>query len=197
MDGHRHFAAAVIVIRGALCAAIRDSYFDERPLGIRCGALTRKLAALLIAKGGWRDRSGALRIAIFVLYTMRCAHVELLSCFILGCAATDQVHVEDYNREMLQPLTKFRQQHRRTVDGRLCAAAFVQNRKAYTGCTNSANPLGESGRMWCYVEPQVSVVNVIFVAFQKSVASVVCSSWVGRRHGITAVIALSAQLFQQ
>ena len=42
-------------------------------------------------------------------------------------------------------------------DGRLCAAAFVQNRKSYTGCTDAANPAGESGRPWCYVEAQVRV----------------------------------------
>jgi len=48
-----------------------------------------------------------------------------------------------------------RQQHRRTIDGRLCAAAFVQNRKTYTSCTDSPNPAGESGRPWCYVEAQV------------------------------------------
>lgn len=35
----------------------------------------------------------------------------------------------------LQRISRNRQQHRRTVDGRLCAAAFVQNRQAYTGCT--------------------------------------------------------------
>ena len=43
---------------------------------------------------------------------------------------------------------------RRTLDGRLCAAAFVQNRQAYTGCTDAPNPDGESGRPWCYVESQ-------------------------------------------
>jgi len=61
---------------------------------------------------------------------------------------------EGYSREQLQPLTNFRQQHRRTIDGRLCAAAFVQNRKSYTGCTDAPNPTGESGRPWCYVEAQ-------------------------------------------
>ena len=60
-----------------------------------------------------------------------------------------------YQREQLQPLTKFRQQHRRTVDGRLCAAAFVQDRHAYTGCTDAPDPDGESGREWCYVEAQI------------------------------------------
>ena len=42
-------------------------------------------------------------------------------------------------------------------DGRLCAAAFVQNRRSYTGCTDAPNPSGESGRPWCYVEAQAHV----------------------------------------
>ena len=43
-------------------------------------------------------------------------------------------------REQLKPLTQFRQQHRKTLDGRLCAAAFVQDRKAYTDCSTAPNP---------------------------------------------------------
>ena len=39
-------------------------------------------------------------------------------------------------------------------DGRLCAAAFVQDRRSYTGCTDAPNPSGGSGRAWCYVEAQ-------------------------------------------
>merc|ERR1719301_486695 len=62
---------------------------------------------------------------------------------------------EGYSKEQLQPLTQFRQQHRKTVDGRLCAAAFVQDRQTYTGCTDATNPAGESGRPWCYVEAQL------------------------------------------
>merc|ERR1712232_716195 len=60
-----------------------------------------------------------------------------------------------FAREELQPLTQFRQQHRRTVDGRLRAAAFVQNRETYTGCTDAPSPKGDSGRPWCYVEAQL------------------------------------------
>merc|ERR1712093_199653 len=77
----------------------------------------------------------------------------LILLLVLG--ATAQAPDEGYSREQLQPLTKFRQQHRRTIDGRLCAAAFVQNRKSYTGCTDAPNPAGESGRSWCYVEAQL------------------------------------------
>ena len=86
----------------------------------------------------------------------------LLYCFVVGGASAEQSQVADYNHETLQPLTKFRQQHRRTVDGRLCAAAFVQNRKAYTGCTDATNPSGESGRPWCYVEPQVNNCSIYY-----------------------------------
>merc|ERR1719188_2199999 len=62
-----------------------------------------------------------------------------------------------YGKDQLEPLTKFRQQHRRTVDGRLCAAAFVQHRQLYTGCTDAPAPNSVSGRPWCYVEPQLGV----------------------------------------
>uniref|UniRef100_A0A7S4QBX4 Fibronectin type-II domain-containing protein n=1 Tax=Alexandrium monilatum TaxID=311494 RepID=A0A7S4QBX4_9DINO len=72
--------------------------------------------------------------------------------FISLCAGQLGMGPED-----LQPLTEFRQQHRKTIDGRLCAAAFVQDRKAYTGCALARNPVGESGRPWCYVEPQLLV----------------------------------------
>merc|ERR1711862_295887 len=70
-----------------------------------------------------------------------------------GCrsAAED----DGMTRDALQPLTQFRQQHRRTIDGRLCAAAFVQDRHAFTGCASSRDPTGGSGRPWCYVEPQL------------------------------------------
>mmetsp|Transcript_25595 Transcript_25595/g.59455 ORF Transcript_25595/g.59455 Transcript_25595/m.59455 type:complete len:149 (+) Transcript_25595:57-503(+) len=68
--------------------------------------------------------------------------------------------VNELSREQLKPLTAFRQQHRRAVDGRLCAAAFVQDKQVYTGCTNAPNPDGSSGRDWCYVEPQVVVAGV-------------------------------------
>ena len=47
--------------------------------------------------------------------------------------ASAKVPDSGYSRKELQPLTKFRQQHRKTVDGRLCAAAFVQSRQTYTG----------------------------------------------------------------
>jgi len=84
---------------------------------------------------------------------MMAYHFLLGFAFVLGSMA--QGPDEGYSRDQLQPLTKFRQQHRRTLDGRLCAAAFVQHRKSYTGCTDAPNPAGESGRPWCYVEAQL------------------------------------------
>jgi len=48
-------------------------------------------------------------------------------------------------------------ERRRTVDGRLCAASFVQTGTAYTGCTDAIDPNGVSGRPWCYVEAQLTV----------------------------------------
>merc|ERR1719217_1693358 len=57
--------------------------------------------------------------------------------------------------ESLQALTQYRPEHRRTIDGRLCAAAGVFNRQVFTGCTDGPSPAGNSGRPWCYVEPQL------------------------------------------
>merc|ERR1712190_372207 len=54
------------------------------------------------------------------------------------------------------PLAKFRQQHRKTIDGRLCAAAFVFDQQAYTDCAPTNSPDGASGREWCYVEEQAA-----------------------------------------
>lgn len=59
------------------------------------------------------------------------------------------------SHSQLKSLAQFRQEHRRTVDGRLCAAAFVQDKKVHTGCTSAPSPEGDSGRDWCYVEAQL------------------------------------------
>ncbi|CAD7930813.1 unnamed protein product [Amoebophrya sp. A25] len=64
-----------------------------------------------------------------------------------------------YNADKFIPLTRFRQQHRRTEDGRLCAAAFIQDQQPFTNCTDIAAPTANAenvvGREWCYVEAQV------------------------------------------
>ena len=73
----------------------------------------------------------------------------------------------------------FRQTHRKTVDGRLCAAAFVQNRETYTGCADAANPAGESGRPWCYVETQVLDGHVSLTNHRNCIVDIFdCSCWV-------------------
>ncbi|GFE55738.1 PA14 domain-containing protein [Babesia ovis] len=61
----------------------------------------------------------------------------------------------EYDRESLQKLTEFRQRHRKTVDGMLCAAAFVRNGNTFTDCTTTEAPDGSVGREWCYVEVQL------------------------------------------
>merc|ERR1719188_311841 len=79
--------------------------------------------------------------------------VALITCPRVAAQASPE-----YSKAQLEPLTKFRQ-HRRTVDGHLCAAAFVQSRQVYTGCaTDAPNPDGVSGQPWCYVEPQLTAV---------------------------------------
>lgn len=101
--------------------------------------------------------------SVFAVYTLDCVICcqmpslarAVVVCLYVVKAALAQSPAAGLTREQLQPLTQFRQQHRRTIDGRLCAAAFVQNRKAFTDCTAAANPAGESGRPWCYVESQV------------------------------------------
>lgn len=55
----------------------------------------------------------------------------------------------------LEKITEFRQQHRKTLDGRLCAAAFLHDDQTYTDCTDAVSPDGTSGREWCYVEVQL------------------------------------------
>lgn len=55
----------------------------------------------------------------------------------------------------LERITEFRQQHRKTLDGRLCASAFLHADQTYTDCTDAVSPDGTSGREWCYVEVQL------------------------------------------
>ena len=62
---------------------------------------------------------------------------------------------EAYDKGQLQAAARFRQQHRKTEDGRLCAAASVHDEQTFTGCSNQPTPGGDVGREWCYVEPQL------------------------------------------
>lgn len=47
----------------------------------------------------------------------------------------------------LQRLTEFRSRHRKTLDGRLCAAAFVHEGQTYTDCTDARSPDGTTGTL--------------------------------------------------
>ncbi|XP_026193447.1 uncharacterized protein LOC34622979 [Cyclospora cayetanensis] len=78
--------------------------------------------------------------------------IGLLGASRMPCSGAQDA---GYDRKALQSLTEFRQLHRKTVDGRLCAAAFVQDDRTYTDCTTARNPEGLSGREWCYVEVQL------------------------------------------
>jgi hypothetical protein len=150
---------------------------------------------------------GLARVVSQPLAAQMSAFAFLVGLFLVT-GSTAQTPDTGYSREQLQPLTQFRhwrervrvhtvraraarlahlaarcgtarQQHRRTIDGRLCAAAFVQNRKSYTGCTDSPNPSGESGRPWCYVEAQVSAhggarVNMLLIRWLGQVVGSQC-----------------------
>merc|ERR1719420_74142 len=50
---------------------------------------------------------------------------------------------------------RFQQQHRKTTDGRLCAAASAQDEQTFAGCSSMASPDGSVGRPWCYLAPQL------------------------------------------
>merc|ERR1719263_1872724 len=50
---------------------------------------------------------------------------------------------------------RFQQQHRKTVDGRLCASASAQDEQTFAGCSTLATPDGDIGRPWCYLAPQL------------------------------------------
>ncbi|XP_954684.1 uncharacterized protein TA19560 [Theileria annulata] len=52
-------------------------------------------------------------------------------------------------------LKKLLQRHRKTLDGALCAAAFVRNGNTFTDCTTTEAPDGSVGREWCYLEVQL------------------------------------------
>lgn len=67
----------------------------------------------------------------------------LCLCLLLGSSAAQPA--ADQPSSALQRLTEFRQQHRKTIDGRLCAAAFVQDNQTYTDCTDARSPDGTSG----------------------------------------------------
>ena len=88
-----------------------------------------------------------------------------------------------------------RQQHRRTLDGRLCAAAFVFDRQTHTGCSDSSNPAGEHGREWCYVDAQVAHASGAIRCALFEVCALhgchACSYWMVVVGGLRGAIAVS------
>ena len=105
----------------------------------------------------WQRGASRSSLASFKSSTIRMLAskfiVAVLFSFVASCLG--EAPDAGYSHEQLQPLASHRQQHRKTIDGRLCAAAFVQSRQVHTGCTDAPNPAGASGREWCYVEPQL------------------------------------------
>ncbi|CAL1152028.1 unnamed protein product [Cladocopium goreaui] len=112
-------------------------------------------------------------------YSLRC----LVILLALAASSVAAQQADSLSQEQLKPLTEYRQQHRRLpgffvfllcekqVDGRLCAAAFVQKTHAFTLAaltsqpetlsshlmSGAPNPQGASGREWCYIEPQAGL----------------------------------------
>uniref|UniRef100_A0A3B0N633 PA14 domain/LCCL domain containing protein, putative n=1 Tax=Theileria annulata TaxID=5874 RepID=A0A3B0N633_THEAN len=62
---------------------------------------------------------------------------------------------EENDNDLMYYLTQYRNRARRTVDGHLCAAAFVQRDQIYTDCTVEVAPDGTEGKEWCYLESQL------------------------------------------
>jgi hypothetical protein len=53
-------------------------------------------------------------------------------------------------------VTTYRQSHRWSLDGQLCAAAFEHNSNMHVGCSSALDPNGNIGREWCYLEEQIA-----------------------------------------
>ncbi|CAJ1425665.1 unnamed protein product [Effrenium voratum] len=81
-----------------------------------------------------QGKKGDFRQNIFAVDMFGSA--RLAWAVLLVSSASAQL-ASELTKEQLKPLTVFRQQHRRLVDGRLCAAAFVQDKRVYTGCTDA------------------------------------------------------------
>merc|ERR1719359_386929 len=82
--------------------------------------------------------------------------LSILSSLVFGVAAMSSplVPVSMLASEVLEA-PRFQQQHRKTVDGRLCAAASAQDEQTFAGCSTLATPDGDIGRSWCYLSPQL------------------------------------------
>ncbi|GFE53335.1 PA14 domain-containing protein, putative [Babesia ovis] len=62
---------------------------------------------------------------------------------------------EDPN-DLMFYLTQYRARPRRTIEGHLCASAFVEKNQIYTDCTLEVAPDGTENREWCYLESQLN-----------------------------------------
>eukprot|EP00375_Theileria_parva_P001590 XP_764263.1 hypothetical protein [Theileria parva strain Muguga] len=67
----------------------------------------------------------------------------------------EENNMEENDNDLMYYLTQYRNRARRTVDGHLCAAAFVQRDQIYTDCTVEVAPDGTEGKEWCYLESQL------------------------------------------
>ena len=199
------------------CYVARASAQVRKPLSlIACGVW--RLRRLGLPNASLSFRRGAqvapsLRFLDLVnAFAMRCfAVLVMLLAAIAGaaepredlkplgahCFVTCFAWREARMRALLQWLAsaQHRQQHRRTLDGRLCAAAFVFDRQTHTGCSDGTNPAGEHGREWCYVDAQVVYSSGIGVRCLDSVfrCCVACSCWVAvvaSPRGVIAVLHL-------
>ncbi|ORM40020.1 Cleavage and polyadenylation specificity factor subunit 5 [Babesia sp. Xinjiang] len=63
---------------------------------------------------------------------------------------------EDDDSDLMFYLTQYRARARRTVEGHLCASAFVEKNQIYTDCTLEVAPDGTENREWCYHESQLN-----------------------------------------
>lgn len=64
------------------------------------------------------------------------------------------MRLETSLKEMFLSQLQSKKRKRYTQDGRLCAAAFVQDGKTFFDCTSTRSPDGElKNREWCYVDP--------------------------------------------
>ncbi|BAM41924.1 uncharacterized protein TOT_040000304 [Theileria orientalis strain Shintoku] len=70
---------------------------------------------------------------------------------------TEDESSEENDNELMYYLTQYRNRARRTIEGHLCAAAFVQRDQIYTDCTVEVAPDGTEGsKEWCYLEAQLT-----------------------------------------
>jgi len=64
------------------------------------------------------------------------------------------MRLETSLKEMFLSQLQSKKRKRYTQDGRICAAAFVQDGKTFFDCTSTRSPDGElKNREWCYVDP--------------------------------------------